>query len=169
MSKDQQKPVAYWMPKADQFCKADPIGRAFAKSWEPLYAAPPETAVLQAKCDAYLANVILLDAEVEALTKERDDLQDRITELTSEEHSIPELRNQLQEAYEEKRKCYFAVSQQAKTIKNLIKENNELKEAAKLAWDALQRLYKDLPYSNQINGGMQAEDALTELKKVLKD
>lgn len=42
-----------------------------------------------------------------------------------------------------------------------------LKEAAKLAFDALQRLYKDMPYSNQINGGMQAEDALTELKKVL--
>lgn len=35
-----QKPVAYWIPKAEQFCFASPTGRPFAKAWEPLYAAP---------------------------------------------------------------------------------------------------------------------------------
>ena len=35
-----QVPVAYWIPKAEQFCVADKSGRPFAKAWEPLYAAP---------------------------------------------------------------------------------------------------------------------------------
>lgn len=35
-----QKPVAYWIPRAEQFCFASPTGRPFAKAWEPLYAAP---------------------------------------------------------------------------------------------------------------------------------
>ena len=37
----QQEPVAYWIPKAEQFCIADPSGRPFAKAWEPLYTSPP--------------------------------------------------------------------------------------------------------------------------------
>jgi hypothetical protein len=36
-----QEPVAYWIPKAEQFCMADPSGRPFAKAWEPLYTTPP--------------------------------------------------------------------------------------------------------------------------------
>lgn len=36
----QQEPVAYWIPKAEQFCIADPNGRPFAKAWEPLYTSP---------------------------------------------------------------------------------------------------------------------------------
>jgi hypothetical protein len=36
-----QEPVAYWIPKAEQFCIADPSGRPFAKAWEPLYTTPP--------------------------------------------------------------------------------------------------------------------------------
>ena len=36
----QQEPVAYWIPKAEQFCIADPSGRPFAKAWEPLYTSP---------------------------------------------------------------------------------------------------------------------------------
>jgi len=28
-SKVEQEPVAYWIPKADQFCKADATGRPF--------------------------------------------------------------------------------------------------------------------------------------------
>lgn len=36
----EQRPVAYWIPKAEQFCFASPTGRPFAKAWEPLYAAP---------------------------------------------------------------------------------------------------------------------------------
>jgi hypothetical protein len=35
------QPVAYWIPKAEQFCMADPSGRPFAKAWEPLYTTPP--------------------------------------------------------------------------------------------------------------------------------
>lgn len=35
-----QEPVAYWIPKAEQFCIADPGGRPFAKAWEPLYSTP---------------------------------------------------------------------------------------------------------------------------------
>lgn len=35
-------PVAWWIPKAEQFCLAKPSGeRPFAKAWEPLYAAAP--------------------------------------------------------------------------------------------------------------------------------
>jgi hypothetical protein len=36
-----QEPVAYWIPKAEQFCIADPSGRPFAKAWQPLYTTPP--------------------------------------------------------------------------------------------------------------------------------
>ncbi len=37
----EQKPVAWWIPKAEQFCLAKKNGeRPFAKAWEPLYAAP---------------------------------------------------------------------------------------------------------------------------------
>lgn len=35
------QPVAWWIPKAEQFCLAKQDGsRPFAKAWEPLYAAP---------------------------------------------------------------------------------------------------------------------------------
>ena len=37
---EPQEPVAYWIPKAEQFCIAKPDGRPFAKAWQPLYAAP---------------------------------------------------------------------------------------------------------------------------------
>jgi len=37
------EPVAYWVPKAEQFCLADKGGRPFAKAWEPLYTTPPDT------------------------------------------------------------------------------------------------------------------------------
>ena len=36
-------PVAWWIPKAEQFALAKPDGcRPFAKAWEPLYAAPQQ-------------------------------------------------------------------------------------------------------------------------------
>jgi hypothetical protein len=36
------EPVAWWIPKAEQFCLQSPSGkRPFAKAWEPLYATPP--------------------------------------------------------------------------------------------------------------------------------
>ena len=85
----------------------------------------PEQGFTQAIADR--DNIIRgLLGESEAITKERDALQDQITELTSEEHSIPELRSQLQEAFAEKQKCYFAVSQQALAITNLVKERDAL-------------------------------------------
>ena len=38
------KPVAWWIPKAEQFCLADKSGdRPFAKAWEPLYATTQPT------------------------------------------------------------------------------------------------------------------------------
>ena len=38
------KPVAWWIPKAEQFCLADKSGvRPFAKAWEPLYTTPQPT------------------------------------------------------------------------------------------------------------------------------
>ena len=42
LSANAGEPVAWWIPKAEQFCIADKSGdRPFAKAWEPLYAAPP--------------------------------------------------------------------------------------------------------------------------------
>lgn len=35
----EQEPVAYWIPKTEQFCLADPKGRPFARAWEPLFPA----------------------------------------------------------------------------------------------------------------------------------
>ena len=34
------KPVAYWIPKTEQFCIAKDGDRPFAKAWEPLYSHP---------------------------------------------------------------------------------------------------------------------------------
>ena len=39
------EPVAWWIPKAEQFCIAGKSGdRPFAKAWEPLYTAPQPVA-----------------------------------------------------------------------------------------------------------------------------
>ena len=41
LSANAVEPVAWWIPKAEQFCLADKSGdRPFVKAWEPLYAAP---------------------------------------------------------------------------------------------------------------------------------
>jgi hypothetical protein len=44
---EQAKPVAWWIPKAEQFClQAKDGSRPFAKAWEPLYATPqPQPAI----------------------------------------------------------------------------------------------------------------------------
>jgi DNA repair exonuclease SbcCD ATPase subunit len=63
-----------------------------------------------------------LVADCSVLLERRTALEDKITELTSEEHSLPELRQMLDENYEEKKKCYFAISQYQKANKNLIEE-----------------------------------------------
>ena len=37
------EPVAWWVPKAEQFCLPSSDGtRPFAKAWEPLYTTPPQ-------------------------------------------------------------------------------------------------------------------------------
>ena len=39
----EQEPVAWWIPKAEQFCLPSSDGtRPFAKAWEPLYTTPPQ-------------------------------------------------------------------------------------------------------------------------------
>jgi len=95
-SKVEQEPVAYWIPKADQFCKEDTTGRPFAKAWESLYDKP----------------------------------------FNAEE---------------------------------LVKENNELKEALDLALDALSTAKTYVAgegFDDEID---QVYDAIKALKKVLKD
>jgi hypothetical protein len=50
------EPVAWWIPKAEQFCIAKQDGsRPFAKAWEPLYAAPAPVA--QAWDEGYQAGI----------------------------------------------------------------------------------------------------------------
>lgn len=59
---------------------------------------------------------------IDTLEAEVTTMQDHITEITSEEHSIPELRQELFDQLEEKRKCYFAVSQYQKANQNLLEQ-----------------------------------------------
>ena len=43
LAQPEQEPVAWWIPKAEQFCLPSSDGtRPFAKAWEPLYTAPPQ-------------------------------------------------------------------------------------------------------------------------------
>ena len=43
MRQPEQEPVAWWIPKAEQFCLPSSDGtRPFAKAWEPLYTTPPQ-------------------------------------------------------------------------------------------------------------------------------
>lgn len=52
-------PVAWWIPKAEQFCLAKPSGeRPFAKAWEPLYAAAPAPVDLTDKAVNAAAKVL---------------------------------------------------------------------------------------------------------------
>lgn len=55
------------------------------------------------------------------------ELEAKIEDLVSVEHSVPELRNQLQDAFADKQKCHFAVSQYQKANHNLLKENIKLR------------------------------------------
>jgi hypothetical protein len=43
LAQPEQEPVAWWVPKAEQFCLPSSDGtRPFAKAWEPLYTTPPQ-------------------------------------------------------------------------------------------------------------------------------
>lgn len=55
------------------------------------------------------------------------ELEAKIEDLLSVEHSVPELRNQLQDAFADKQKCQFAVAQYQKANHNLLKENIKLR------------------------------------------
>jgi hypothetical protein len=41
LEEPEQEPVAWWIPKAEQFCIKQPGERPFAKAWEPLFTHPP--------------------------------------------------------------------------------------------------------------------------------
>ena len=43
LAQPEQEPVAWWIPKAEQFCLPSSDGtRPFAKAWEPLYTTLPQ-------------------------------------------------------------------------------------------------------------------------------
>lgn len=47
VSEQLGEPVAWWVPKAEQFCLQDPSGeRPFAKAWEPLYTTPQQPSTI---------------------------------------------------------------------------------------------------------------------------
>jgi len=50
------QPVAYWIPKAEQFCIASPSGRPFAKAWEPLYTTPHAAPAQEFVCSTGLCH-----------------------------------------------------------------------------------------------------------------
>ena len=57
----EQEPVAYWIPKAEQFCIAGPSGRPFAKAWEPLYTSPPAQRTWVGLTDVEWMNIVNKD------------------------------------------------------------------------------------------------------------
>ena len=64
-------PVAWWIPKAEQFALAKKDGsRPFAKAWEPLYAAPPQRRPLSDEqisdlwCEVSNTDFVTADAHV---------------------------------------------------------------------------------------------------------
>jgi len=75
-SKVEQEPVAYWIPKADQFCKADYTGRPFAKAWEPLYDKPFNAEELQKENKALLMANLDLSNWFNALKTDYDELKE---------------------------------------------------------------------------------------------
>lgn len=78
------EPVAWWIPKAEQFCLADKSGdRPFAKAWEPLYTTPQPT-------HAQAGAVPLTDAQIESLlwTYGYDTDDERMVAMLKEAHGI---------------------------------------------------------------------------------
>ena len=62
LAQPQQEPVAYWIPKAEQFCIADPSGRPFAKAWKPLYTSPPQRKPLTDERLSEIESKILIES-----------------------------------------------------------------------------------------------------------
>jgi cell division protein FtsB len=101
---------------------------------------------------------------IQELQAERDGLIDRIDDLTSEEHSIPELRQQLHDSFLEKQRCYFAVSQYQTANDNLRAERDELNQdySAKCAeLDIVSKAADDAAAAHKVERD--------ELEKSLKD
>ena len=66
----QGKPVAWWIPKAEQFALAKKDGsRPFAKAWEPLYAAPQQRTPLSDEVVAKLINTEWATSDVPSAWK----------------------------------------------------------------------------------------------------
>lgn len=76
------------------------------------------------------ARVTGVPNEIERLTAALTERDVKLEEFDGE-HSTAELRDMLDESFEEKQKCYFALGQQLKAVNNLIAERSELQ--AKLA------------------------------------
>lgn len=62
----------------------------------------------------------------EAITTRFAAIEERIDDLSSSEHGVVELRQMLHEAYEEKQKCYFAISQFQTANTNLLANKKRL-------------------------------------------
>ena len=79
-----QKPVAWWIPKAKQFCLPSSDGtRPFAKAWEPLYTSPPaqrtwvglteqEQGAIMEDLNAHGTNLYPFAQAIEAKLKEKN-------------------------------------------------------------------------------------------------
>lgn len=96
---------------------------------------------MQAKLDANNEQLVTFAKANRELRAKLEQLEVRYDEVVSEEHSTAELRAQLWEAFDEKKKCYFAVEQYQKANSNLIAERDELR--AKLEQEPYCWLYKD--------------------------
>jgi uncharacterized protein (DUF3084 family) len=80
------------------------------------------------------------EKERDTLRVQIEALQVRYDDVTSEEHSIPELRKQLWDAFDEKQKCYAAVSRYQIANKNLIEERDALQAQVEALSAALRNL-----------------------------
>jgi hypothetical protein len=85
---EEQEPVAWWIPKAEQFCIKQPGERPFAKAWEPLYTHPPrrewrslseeeiwnddKIMAENAHCNLMLCDLVALCRAIEAALKEKN-------------------------------------------------------------------------------------------------
>jgi len=64
---EQGEPVAWWIPKAEQFCLQSPSGkRPFAKAWEPLYTTPQQRKPLTDEQIESIADEYLVDYRIPA-------------------------------------------------------------------------------------------------------
>lgn len=86
----------------------------------------------ESTADCYEKNLDLnlenfeLKVQLTALEKSLEDLQDKYEDVTSQEHSIPELRGQLLDSFAEKQKVLCCVERLTLSVTNTVKERDEL-------------------------------------------